>query len=72
PDEKSFSIEIDDVWTDYETFKVILVDTYDLHYEKTASVSKTGRTEIKITQDDYVEYPGDAARRLEKWLNGNK
>lgn len=72
PEEKSFSIEIDDAWIDQDTFKVILIDTYGLHYEKETFVSETGRTEIKITQDDYKEYQGDWFRKLVKKLNGNK
>ena len=71
PDETSYSFEIVDTWTDYEEFHIVLMDVYDLHYEKTIKVPKTGKVDVKITQKDYVEYDGDYWRKLEKKANGD-
>lgn len=73
PDDKSVSFEIDKVWNDYGDFHIILIDAYDLHYEKRISnIPVTGRTDVKITEDDYVEYPGDWFRKIERDINEKK
>ncbi len=72
PDEKSYSVEIEEAWEDYTDFTITFTDVYDLHYIKTISdVPVSGKTDVKITQDDYVEYDGDWFRRLEKKANGD-
>lgn len=71
PDDTSFSFEIVDTWKDYEQFHIVLMDVYDLHYEKTVKIPETGKVDVKITQNDYVEYDGDYWRRWEKKANGD-
>lgn len=70
PDEKSFSIKIPKEFEEYDTFEVVAIDRYELKYEKTISnVATEGRTEVKITPDDYVEQEGDFMKKVEKWFN---
>ena len=71
PDNNSYSFQIDKTWEDYKSFRIILMDVYDLHYEKTITVPTTGKVDVKITQDDYVKYRGDALRLVDKKLNGD-
>lgn len=60
PDETSFSIEIPKQYSEYKTFTVILVDRYELKYVKEINnVSDKGRTEVVVTEEDYVEGEGD-------------
>ena len=37
PDEKSYSVEIEEAWEDYTDFTITFTDVYDLHYIKTIS-----------------------------------
>ena len=72
PDEKSFSIKIPDAYNEYDTFKVTIIDRYELKYEKqVANVKKEGRTEVKITKDDYIKQDGDWWVNVQKWFNGD-
>ena len=71
PNDKAISFEVVDTWKDYDQFHIVLIDRYELHYEKTIILPKTGKVDVKITQDDYVEYDGDYWRRLEKKANGD-
>ena len=72
PDEKSFSIEIPKAYADFTTFTVVLIDRYDLKYAKeVTNVPATGRTEVVITESNYVEEKGDFWDKLDKWMNGD-
>lgn len=72
PDENSFSIEIPKDYDEYETFTVIFIDRYGLKYqEKVTNVKERGRTEVKITEDDYVKQDGDFKRKIDKFFNGD-
>lgn len=72
PDETSFSIEIPKQYSEYKTFTVILVDRYELKYVKEISnVSDKGRTEVVVTEEDYVEGEGDFWNKVDKWFNGD-
>lgn len=72
PDETSFSIEIPKQYSEYKTFTVILVDRYELKYVKEINnVSDKGRTEVVITEEDYVEGEGDFWNKVDKWFNGD-
>lgn len=72
PDETSFSIEIPKQYSEYTTFTVILVDRYELKYVKEISnVSDKGRTEVVVTEEDYVEGEGDFWNKVDKWFNGD-
>lgn len=72
PDETSFSIEIPKQYSEYTTFTVILVDRYELKYVKEINnVSDKGRTEVVVTEEDYVEGEGDFWNKVDKWFNGD-
>lgn len=72
PDENSFSVEIPKDYDEYETFIVIFIDRYGLKYqEKVTNVKERGRTEVKITEDDYVKQDGDLKRKIDKFFNGD-
>lgn len=70
PDEKSFSYKIGDTWKDYDSFTIVLTDVYGLKFEQTINnFPAPGKMDIKITEDDYVEQPGDWSRLLERTMN---
>ncbi len=72
PDATSFSIEIPDAYSEYTTFTVVMVDRYELHYGKDVTdVPATGRTEVKISESNYIEKEGDFWKKLDKWMNGD-
>lgn len=70
PDTKSYSYKISEVWKDYNTFTIVLVDVYGLRFEKVVNdVAEIGKLDISITEDDYVKQPGDTKRKIERFLN---
>ena len=72
PDETSFSIEIPKQYSEYDAFTVTLIDRYDLKYVKEITdVADKGRTEVVITEDDYVKEKGDFWDKINKWFNGD-
>ena len=72
PDETSFSIEIPKQYSEYDAFTVTLIDRHDLKYVKEITdVADKGRTEVVITEDDYVEEKGDFWDKVNKWFNGD-
>lgn len=72
PDETSFSIEIPDIYSEYTTFTVTLIDRYDMKYKKEITdVKEAGRTEVKIGESDYVEEKGDFWDKVDKFFNGD-
>lgn len=72
PDESSFSIEIPKQYSEHDTFTVTLIDRHDLKYVKEITdVDDKGRTEVVITEDDYVEEKGDFWDKVNKWFNGD-
>lgn len=72
PDEQSFSIKIPREYKEYSEFTVILIDRYGMRFQKKVEdVPKKGRTEVKITEDDYVEQDGDWKRGWDKFFNGD-
>ena len=72
PDETSFSIEIPTQCSDYKAFTVTLIDRHELKYVKEINtVADKGRTEVVITEDDYVEEEGDFWNKVSKWFNGD-
>lgn len=72
PDEKSFSIEIPQQYSEYESFTITLVDRNDLKYIKEiTNVAGKGRTEVAVTEEDYVKEKGDFWNKINKWFNGD-
>ena len=72
PDEKSFSIEIPKQYNEYDTFTVTLVDRYELYYVKDVTGAKAeGRTEVIISEENYVKRDGDIRSKIDKVLNGD-
>ena len=72
PDEDSFSVEIPEEYKEYSTFTVIFVDRYGMKYEKKVTdVDDQGRTEVEITEEDYVEQDGDLTRKIDRFFNGD-
>ena len=70
PDEKSFSYKISDTWKDYDSFTIVLTDVYGLKFEQTINnFPVPGKIDIKITEDDYVEQPGDWSKLIERKMN---
>lgn len=71
PDKRSFSVEIPKAYNEYDVFIVSLTDVFGLKYKKEVrGVSKAGRTDVVLTEDDYVERRGDLKRRIDKFFNG--
>ena len=72
PDEKSFSIEIPEQYSEYDTFLVTVIDRYDMKYQKEVKdVKKQGRTEVEIKEENYVEEKGDFFDKVDKFFNGD-
>lgn len=72
PKEDSFSVKIPDDYDEYTTFHVILEDRYGFQYEKEVSdVSKKGRTEVKLTDEDKIKQKGDWKRKIDQIFNGD-
>lgn len=72
PDEKSFSIKIPEAYDEYDAFKITIIDRYDLKYEKQiTNVKKEGRTEVKITEDNYIKQEGDWKKKLDRLFNND-
>ena len=72
PEENNIVIKIDKAFESYNNFTITLIDRYNLKYEKQISnVKKEGRTEVKITEDDYVKQDGDWKKKLDKWFNND-
>lgn len=72
PDSNSFSIEISGDYEEYDTFQISVIDRYDFKYEKEiTNVPETGRTEVVMTEEDYVEQKGDWKKKIDKWFNTN-
>lgn len=71
-DEKSFSIKIPKQYDEYTDFTIILIDRYNMRYEKEISnVAPKGRTEAVIDKDNYVEQKGDFWNKIDKFFNGD-
>ena len=59
-------------YNEYTDFIVTLVDRYDLKYRKEVNeVPTKGRTEVKLTEENYVEEKGDWWDKVNKWFNGD-
>ena len=72
PDESSFSIKIPESYEEYTSFTVTLIDRYGIKYQREMiDVDKTGRTEVRITEDDYVKQDGDLKRQIDRFFNGD-
>lgn len=72
PDKKSFSIEIPKQYSEYNTFTVTLIDRYDMIYKREiTNVKEHGRTEVKISKENYVEERGDFLNNIDKFFNGD-
>lgn len=72
PDEESFSVEIPEEYKEYKTFKVTFIDRYGMKYEKKVDdVSDSGRTEINLSEDDYIKQSGDFKRKINRFFNGD-
>lgn len=70
PEERSFSFKIPIAYNEYDVFIVSLTDVFGLKYEKEVrGVSKAGRTDVVLTEDDYVKRRGDLKRRIDKFFN---
>ena len=51
---------------------VVLIDRYEMAYTKNVTdVPLTGRTEVVISQDDYLESKGDFWKKVNKFFNGD-
>nr|WP_317283958.1 hypothetical protein [uncultured Sellimonas sp.] len=72
PDENSFSVKIPKQYDEYKEFVVTLIDRYGLKYEKKVTdIKENGRTEVKITEDDYTKQKGDTKRKIDQFFNGD-
>lgn len=72
-DTRSFSVKIPKDFNEYDVFIVSLTDVYGMKYEKEVrGVSKAGRTDVVLTEDDHVEQSGDFQRRIDKLFNSFK
>lgn len=70
PDEDSFSVKIPKQYEEYDKFTITFVDRYGFKYEKTIDgVKDTGRTEVVVSEDDYVKQKGDWKKNVDKWFN---
>jgi flagellar basal body-associated protein FliL len=72
PEQKSFSIQIPEELSNYDEFKVTLIDRYGYKYEKSIDdVSETGRTNVKISEKNKVKQKGDFFRKIEQFFNND-
>lgn len=72
PDNNSFSIPIPEELSDYDEFKVTLIDRYGFKYEKTVkNVDSKGRTNVKISEKNKVQQKGDFFRSIEQFFNND-
>lgn len=72
PDEKSFSIEIPEQYSEYDTFVVTVIDRYDMKYQKEVKeVKEKGRTEVEINEENYIKEKGDFWGKIHKFFNGD-
>ncbi|MBQ6873237.1 MAG: hypothetical protein IJO24_02895 [Clostridia bacterium] len=72
PDETSFSIKIPVAYAKYSEFIVELIDRYGLKYQKEVqNVGLLGRTEVVISEDDYVKQNGDFWNKVDQFFNGD-
>ena len=72
PDDDSFSVEVPESYDEYTSFLVTLVDRYGLKYQKEIdAVPVTGRTEVKLSEENYVEEKGDWWDKVNKFFNGD-
>lgn len=72
PDEKSFSIKIPESYDEYDTFMIEVIDRYGLKYGKQiTNVNKEGRTEVKISENDYIKQEGDWKKKFDRWFNND-
>lgn len=70
PDDTNIIIQIPDEFKKYSDFTITLIDRYDLKYEKNISnVPETGRTEVTVSQDNYVKQKGDWWKKINKAFN---
>lgn len=70
PDEDSFSVKIPKQYEEYDEFTITFIDRYEFKYEKTIDdVKDTGRTEVVVSEDDYVKQKGDWKKKVDKWFN---
>jgi len=52
---------------------VTLIDVYGLKFEQAINdLPAPGKLDVKITEDDYVEQPGDWSRKMERKINEGK
>ena len=71
-DETSFSLIIPEQYKEHTDFTVTLIDRYELKYQKRVSnVPLTGRTEINITEEDYIKEDGDWWDKVNQFFNGD-
>ena len=67
-DTRSFSVEIPEDLKEEDVFIVSFTDEYGMKYEKEVSgVSKAGRTDVVLTEDDHVKRSGDFKRNIYKF-----
>lgn len=67
-DTRSFSVEIPEDLKEEDVFIVSFTDEYGMKYEKEVSgVSKAGRTDVVLTEDDHVKRSGDFKRKIYKF-----
>lgn len=72
PDRTSFSIEIPDEYSDYDTFTVVIVDRYGIKYVKEIDdVPDCGRTEVIFSESDCDEDEITLQNRIDKFFNGD-
>ena len=72
PDENNIVITIPEEFENYDSFKITLFDRYGSKYEKEIhGIKNAGRTEVEITQDNYIKQDGDWWVKIQKWFNGD-
>lgn len=71
PNDDDISFYIPKKYDKYENFKIVLIDRYDLKYEKEVIANIKGKTEVVICEDDYVKQKGDWKKKIDKFFNGD-
>ena len=72
PDNSSFTVEIPKEYSDYSDFKIVLIDRYEIMYEKEITdIPQKGVFEVAISNENYKAQDGDTKKKIDRFFNGD-